>query len=151
MTGSKGIGKTTLCETLLEGCPVPGVRSYALRGPDGLPRTIVMEERTGPGRCTIGRRTAHGMEADTAALDTTGAAFLRAARLAEGEWAAVDEIGFLEEGSAHYREELLRLFGTKRVLAVLRKADTPLLHTLRTRPDVLVLDLDEPGWANTDD
>ena len=41
------------------------------------------------------------------------------------------------------KDELRRLFDDKRVLAAVRKADTPFLCELRARDDCLVLDLDE--------
>lgn len=59
----------------------------------------------------------------------------------------MDEIGFLEECSPAYQAALEELFDRKRVIAALRKADTPLLCRLRRRPDCLVLDLDLwPAW-----
>jgi nucleoside-triphosphatase THEP1 len=84
------------------------------------------------------------MAADVTAFGTVGAAILRTCTLCPDPWAAVDEIGCLEQASPRYQAALLELFDTKRVLAVLRKADTPLLCALRSRSDCLVLDLD--GW-----
>ena len=68
---------------------------------------------------------------------------MRDARLARGEWAVVDEIGFLEEASPRYLDELRRLFEEKRVLAAVRKAGTPFLRELCAREDCLLIDLDE--------
>ena len=83
------------------------------------------------------------MQPEKMALDTAAAAMLREARLASGEWVIVDEIGFLEECSEAYLDELRRLFDEKRVLAAIRKANTPFLCELRARGDCFVLDLDE--------
>ena len=143
LTGRKGAGKTTLLEALLDGAPVPGARSMPERGEDGLPARIVLSPRAGGESRVIGRRGAGAMQPDRGAFDTFGAAVLREARLAPGEWAAVDEIGFLEECSAAYLAELRRLFDEKRVIAAIRKADTPFLCELRARDDCLVIDLDE--------
>lgn len=147
MTGRKGCGKTTLIESLIGPEPLPGVRSAVERGPDGLPVLVALEERTGPGRCVIGRRTEGGMAAQVPALDGDGVRLLRRALAAPGEWVCVDEIGFLEESSLPYQQALWQLFEHKRVLAVLRKEELPFLRRLRGRADCLLLDLDEAeGW-----
>jgi len=81
-------------------------------------------------------------------LDETGTELLRQALAASGEWVCVDEIGYLEETSPAYQRALWELFEEKRVLAALRKADTPLICRLRERTDCLVLDLDDmEGWS----
>lgn len=148
LTGSKGIGKTTLFNALTEGHTLPGVTSCAIKGEDGLPISIKLSERLDGASAIIGRREpGQRMQADGHALDSAGVAMLRNACRAHGEWVAIDEIGFLEEASDAYKNALLQLFDQKRVLAVLRKADTDLLCALRARGDCLVLDLDEAeGW-----
>ena len=143
MTGGKGRGKTTLLDALLDGASLPGVRSEEERGADGLPVRIWLTERGTDRRCVVGRREGGPMLPDREAFDGEGAAMLHRARLAPGEWAAVDEIGFLESCSESYLAELRRLFDEKRVLAAIRKADTPFLCELRARDDCLVIDLDE--------
>lgn len=106
---------------------------------------MLLEERTGPGRWVIGRRAGEGMAPDLPALEAASAA-LAAAAAAPGEWAVVDEVGYLEQACPLYLARLRELFDKKRVLAVLRKADGPFLNELRARPDCLLLDLDElPG------
>lgn len=141
------MGKTTLLEALLENRPVPGVRSVVERGEDGKPRRIFLADRLGDGRYLVGQRENGPMEPVPAGF-VSGAAFLRAAAESPCGWAAVDEIGFLEECSPTYQAALEELFDRKRVIAALRKADTPLLCRLRRRPDCLVLDLDLwPAWA----
>lgn len=147
LTGSKQTGKTTLLEALLENRPVPGVRSVVERGEDGKPRHIFLADRLGDGRYLVGRRDTGPMEPVPAGF-ASGTAFLQAAAESPCPWAAVDEIGFLEECSPAYQAALEELFDRKRVIAALRKADTPLLCRLRRRPDCLVLDLDLwPAWA----
>ena len=125
MTGAKGRGKTTLLLALLDGAELPGVHSEAERGPDGLPVRIWLSELGTNRRCVVGRRDAGPMLPVPEAFDGEGAAMLRRARLAPGEWAAVDEIGFLEACSDAYLTQLRLLFDEKRVIAAVRKADTP--------------------------
>jgi len=47
----------------------------------------------------------------------------------------------LEQASARYQRALLELFARKRLLAVVRKGEAPLLRALLERKDCLVLDL----------
>lgn len=136
-----------MLEALLENRPVPGVRSVVERGEDGKPRHIFLADRLGDGRYLVGQRETGPMEPMPAGF-ASGTAFLQAAAESPCPWAAVDEIGFLEECSPAYQAALEELFDRKRVIAALRKADTPLLCRLRRRPDCLVLDLDLwPAWA----
>ena len=97
-------------ESLTEGAALPGVLSEVERGEDGLPVRVWLRERTGERVCLIGTRGAGVMCPHAAAFDTVGAQLVRDARLARGEWAMVDEIGFLEEASPRYLDELRRLF-----------------------------------------
>ena len=82
------------------------------------------------------------MEPEAGVLDTFGVQALRDAMEGKNRWAVVDEIGFLENSSPAYCRALEELFRKKRVLAALRKADSPLLCRLRSREDCLVIDLD---------
>ena len=61
-----------------------------------------------------------------------------------GEWAFIDEIGYLESGCPAYQDAIETLLAGKSVLAVLRKQDTPLLARLRAREDAFLVDLDHP-------
>lgn len=83
------------------------------------------------------------MEPVPGVLDTRGVELVRQVLETTGEWAVVDEIGFLEESSSAYQAALWKIFEQKRVLAALRKADLPFLNRLRGRKDCFVLDLDE--------
>lgn len=143
VTGKKGCGKTTLIESLTGLGQLPGVRSAVERGPDGLPALVALEERTGPGRCVIGRRIGGEMVAQVSALNAAGVQLLHRTLVAPGEWVCVDEIGFLEESSPLYQQALWQLFEHKRVLAALRKEELPFLCRLRDRTDCFLLDLDE--------
>lgn len=126
---------------------MPGVRSFLERGGGGMPVRVLLSDRQGGGLCVIGRREGDTMRPAAQALDGPGTELLRKALDAPGEWICIDEVGYLEEASPAYQQALWRSFEEKRVLAVLRKADTPLLRRLRDRKDCLVLDLDEmEGW-----
>lgn len=141
LTGSKGCGKTTLIHALTQGA-MPGVRSFLERDENGSPLRVLLSDWRGNGLCVIGQRQGDTMIPVTRTLDEAGAALLRSALTAPGHWICIDEIGYLEEASPIYQQALWRAFEEKRVLAALRKADTPLLRGLRGRRDCLVLDLD---------
>ena len=143
LTGYKRCGKTTLCNALVGERLLPGVRSRVIIGLDGQPSHVLLEERLGSCHCIIGRRYGMTMQADTSALNTIGVKMMDSIFQLSDEWVVVDEIGFLEQSAHLYQTALLRLFQTRRVLAVLRKSDTPFLHALRTRDDCTVLDIDE--------
>ncbi len=143
ITGSKSIGKTTLCEALIKGHSVPGLRSYAERSPDGTPSHIFLQERTGSRHCCIGTFSDGAMHPDAHAFDTIGVQLLADTEKNASPWAMVDEIGFLEQSSPNYLAQMEHLFDTRRVIAALRKANTPFLCKLRNRPDCFLLDLDE--------
>lgn len=143
ITGSKGIGKTTLLEHLCAGQAFPGVRSWAERAEDGTAFTVWLQDRA-TGRCAAAGRWQQGkMQPCPEAFETLGVQALRTAVSAAGEWAVVDEIGFLEQQCPAYGAALHKLFDTRRVIAVLRKQDLPLQQMLLSRPDVWVVDLDD--------
>lgn len=124
------------------------MRSFLEQDKSGAPRRVLLSDRQGNGLCVIGRREGDAMRPMTRALDGTGTELLRQALAAPGAWVCVDEIGYLEEASPAYQRALWELFEEKRVLAALRKADTPLIRRLRERTDCLMLDLDEMEGRN---
>ncbi len=151
LTGSRGAGKTTLLESLLPSGGLPGVRSFAVREGEGPPSCIIMEDRQSGERGVIGQFAEGKMQPCPQVLDTFGVSLLQKAISAPGEWAAVDEVGFLEGSSPAYCQALEELFAKKRVAAVLRKAPFPWLEKLCRREDCLLLDLDEERcWAVED-
>ncbi len=54
----------------------------------------------------------------------------------------MDEIGFLEEASALYKDTLWELFERKNVLAVLRKEELPFLNKIKSKSGCMLLELD---------
>lgn len=144
LTGSRGRGKTTLLEAMLQSRNIPGVRSFAVRK-DRLtpPEKIVLEDRLTGEQAVIGRFEDGKMVPQTDALESLGVQMLRRAASSRSDWVVVDEIGFLENSSPAYREALRELFVQKRVLAVLRKAETPFLNEIRANRNSFLFDLDD--------
>ena len=65
----------------------------------------------------------------------------------ESEWAVLDELGYLENSCPEFRQAVEALLDAKRVLAIVRKQDTPFLTALCARQDAFVVDLDDPAPA----
>lgn len=127
---------------------MPGVTTWAEPR-----RAVCLREETTGCETVIGRfdpalpGPENRMRPDTAALAGPGAAALRRCAAAAGEWAAVDEVGYLETTSPAYCDALRALFAQKRVLAAVRRQDLPFLRELCTRPDAFLVDLDAPFGA----
>lgn len=149
ITGSRGAGKTTLLEHLLQeglldGAEHAGVCSYAVRDDGGYATKVMLRDRCTGQEQPMAYGDGKGKpKADREVLDHFGTQALYRAAEALGSWAAVDEVGFLESASESYCAALVELFNHKRVAAVLRKANLPLICSLLKRSDALVFDLDE--------
>ena len=140
ITGQKRIGKSTLCDLLLEQKPFAGLQSYACWGSHPTPDRIEMRDLVTGEVFPIGTPGQGRMEPIPEALDGHAAAILR--KIPDGSDVMIDEVGYLESSCARYAKELERLFDRCTVIAALRKDHTPLLDWLRSRPDVFVWDLD---------
>lgn len=147
LTGGRGTGKTTRLRALagwLPG-PVPGITTTAV------PRQRVLLRENLTGACQpVGvfdpalPGPANRMRALPEGFAGFGAAALGRCADAPGDWATVDEIGYLEAGIPAYTAALEALFARKRVLAAVRRQDLPFLAALCARPDVFLVDLDAP-------
>ena len=147
ITGSRGVGKSTLAQqllSLLADGPVPGFATHVT------PQVCVTLQDLSTGRCsTIGQATQStlpglGMQCAEDGFLSVGIPTLQAATEAPCAWVVLDELGYLESGCAPFCTSVEALLDAKRVLAVLRKQDTPFLNRLRSRDDVFLLDLDAP-------
>ena len=144
LTGSRGSGKTTLLKALFpQECP--GLTTWAE-----------------PQKAVWLRETLTGTTVQVGAFDaslpgpgnqmvlvqdgfaTLGVQALEACMQADSEWVTIDEIGYLENQSTAYHEALHRLLADKRLAAVVRKQELPLVQTLCSRSDTFVVDLDAP-------
>lgn len=144
LTGGRGSGKTTLLRALFPD-PLPGITTWAV-----LREAVFLRENASAQAICIARydETRPGHEnkmvlcADV--LSSHGVAALLACADAPGEWATIDEIGYLEADCVAYQQALLSLFDRKRVAAVVRKQELPFLRSLCSREDAFVVDLDRP-------
>ena len=108
ITGQKRIGKSTLCDLLLEQKPFAGLQSYACWGSRPTPDRIEMRDLVTGEVFPIGTPGQGRMEPIPEALDSHAAAILR--KIPDGSDVMIDEVGYLESSCARYAKELERLF-----------------------------------------
>ncbi len=142
ITGGRGAGKTTLLWAL---CPeiLPGVTTWAVPGegvylrdnPTGRTVPIGIFDPNLPG--TEGK-----MRPVPEGFSGLGREALISAGEAPGEWASVDEIGYLESKAEDYLSALARLGERKRLILAVRKPDGALPEEIARDP--FTLDLDRP-------
>lgn len=145
LTGTRGIGKSTLLKKLVpQG--LPGLTTWAVPG-----QGVYLAENGTNHQAAIGIFDAQSnplMKTVPEGFLQLGIPALRHCQTGDGLWVSIDEIGFLETGCAEYRTALLDLFEKKQVIAVVRKQNTPFLTSLLSREDAFVIDLDAP-FGNT--
>lgn len=147
LTGSRGSGKTTrinqLCAKLpgIVTCAVPKTGVYMQEHPHGQQVQMGVYDPLLPG-------AQNKMRVCLDKLETQAVPMLRKLMKRTDAWVFIDEIGYLESDSESYLNALRELFAQKRVIAAVRKQDTPFLLELRARPDVFCVDLDAP-FGNT--
>ena len=145
LTGGRGSGKTTLLRALMPSlCPdAPMLLTAAVPG-----RWVEMRDAAGA-TAVIGRFDAalppgeNRMRPVPAGFAAVGLPALQR-MAAAGGWAVLDELGYLESGCTDFQQSVLDLLKVCRVLAVVRKQDTPFLRALCADPDAFVYDLDCP-------
>ena len=140
LTGTRGIGKSTLLNAAF-GAPTHGLVSRAVLPAGTPPPSHVMLTRTDTDESACIGRYKEKMTAVPEGF-ALGIQAIRDFLHSEETDFVIDEIGFLEESVPEYQDVLWELLDKKRVIAVLRKQDTPFLNRLFAREDALVVDLD---------
>ena len=144
LTGAHGSGKTTLLSELFPD-PLPGITTWAEPC-----KAVYMKDNVSGASVKIAgyddsiQGTKLKMVLCGEELTSFGVPALNRCIQNEWEWVSIDEIGFLEEPCENYKNAIRDLFDRKHVAAVVRKQDLPFLNELRERPDVFLVDLDQP-------
>ena len=150
LTGGRGTGKTTLLRALVPLlCPGAQEITTAAYPAD----RVEIRESVGGKIAVIGRFDPalppgeNRMRPVADGFLLLGVPALHRMAAGESEWAVLDELGYLENSCPEFRQAVEALLDAKRVLAVVRKQDTPFLTALCARQDAFVVDLDDPAPA----
>lgn len=144
LTGGRGSGKSTLFQGLLpmSGAAVPVLGTFARPGQgvflqsEGGSVPIGRYDATLPGTENKMRPVPEGMARFRQRLLELGGS--------DSDWAAIDELGYLEAGCEAVQRAVETLMERKRLLAVVRKQQLPFLERLCRHPDGYRIDLDRP-------
>lgn len=145
ITGSKGIGKSTLLKELLKDYDsYGGIITNLVMNENSLPKSVVLKDILDNNiNATIGKRFQNKMKPIIKGFEDTGADILNKYRNSNKDIIIIDEIGFLEIDAEKYQEEIFLCFKRKKVIAVLRKEDNPLIDKIKEIEDTFLIDLDE--------
>ena len=150
LTGGRGTGKTTLLRALVPLlCPGAQEITTAAYPAD----RVEIRESVGGKIAVIGRFDPalppgeNRMRPVADGVLLLGVPALHRMAAGESEWAVLDELGYLENSCPEFRQAVEALLDAKRVLAIVRKQDTPFLTALCARQDAFVVDLDDPAPA----
>lgn len=144
LTGGRGVGKTTCFSALLP-AGTPGLTTWAESQ-----RAAWMRDNLSGKTAQIGvfdesiPGTENRMKLCKEGFFELGISVVDRCIRSEGEWAGIDEIGYLECGCPEYCDAIRCLLENKRVVAVIRKQDKPFLLEMRNRDDAFCVDLDAP-------
>ena len=143
ITGSRGIGKSTLVrEILRDEDNYGGIRTKLIKEGD-LPREVILEDMEDKSKSwPIGKRIGQEMGPELSGFEDLGHSILKSLRKSDKDLIVIDEIGFLELGAENYQEEIMRCFRDKRLIAVLRKEPNPLINRIKSLENVFIVDLD---------
>lgn len=155
-TGEIGMGKSTALRRMLSllDARVQGIETYSPEPRGITPKRLYLRaygsSEQGQLLCVLPEGDKRGV---APAFDSLGAALLERAR-AQADMIVIDEIGRLEHSASAYHEALRAcLDGDKPVVGVIRKLKAPWADWIRSRGDVLLLEVTEdnrdvlPGLA----
>lgn len=145
ITGSIGIGKTTLLnEILKELSSVSGIRTWLdiIDEETGM-RDIVLSEIGENTVYRVASWNGERMEIIDDFFETTGSLILEEQLVNNSEIFLMDEVGPLEGKSKKFMKLLSKIFETKRVFAIMKKRASALNQILETNTDYFLIDLDD--------
>lgn len=157
ITGRPRVGKTTLIRRLAwalgnraGGFYTEEMPGEGVRGRRGF-RIVTLDGRTGT-LADVGIGTGphvgkYGV--NLADLESIGVAAIEEA-MRDKEWVVIDEIGKMEEFSERFRSAVTAaLKSDKRVIATIRRNDSPFTAGIKSRPDVRLIGLTVPNREAT--
>ena len=144
ITGSKGIGKTTLLKEILKDYDnFGGIRTYITREDDGLLETVILEDILDNNvNVIIGKRIDNIMNPVVEGFENVGLEILKKYNSSTKDTIIIDEIGFLELEAINYQIEILLLFEKKDMIVSLRKDNNSFINKIIRYKDTFLVDLD---------
>ncbi|NLY35851.1 MAG: AAA family ATPase [Tissierellia bacterium] len=144
ITGSKGIGKSTLLKEILKGhSRYGGIVTEIVIDRDSTDK-VILEDILNSSVCVdIGKKINNKMQPLIGGFEDTGALLLNRYRNSDRDLIVIDEIGFLEIEAKRYIKELFLCFEDKMVIAVLRKENNELINRIKKNEQTFLIDLDE--------
>lgn len=145
ITGSIGIGKTTLLNEILKDfSSVSGIRTWLdIIDEETGRRDIVLSEIGGNRIYRVACWNGERMEIIDDFFETTGSLILEEQLVNNSEIFLMDEVGPLEGKSKKFMKLLSKIFETKRVFAIMKKRASALNQILETNTDYFLIDLDD--------
>ncbi len=149
ITGSRGIGKTTLLNAILKHLKfsenydeIFGIITKLDTDDSGC-KKIILSSTTNDHWHTMAVFENGKPNINADAWNMIAVSCLKEVVALDSELIFIDEIGFVELGFELYLNEIARAFTKKRVIAVLRKMDSDFHIELKLRDDVYVIDMDD--------
>lgn len=138
LTGEPGVGKSTLLRKLMTDRKVCGfVTLKKERDPDGS-WPVYIGPATGGSQMLAARVRTDGAERFSDVFDSCGAELLR--DIPNDAVAVMDELGFLEDDAARFKENVLRVLTEgPHVIGVVKPRSTQFLDAVRAVPDTLIV------------
>ena len=145
ITGSKGIGKTTLLKEILKGYDnFGGIITYVRRDIEGFPETVILKDILDSNKSAIiGKRINNVMTPIVEGFEGQGLEILKKYNSSTKDTIVIDEIGFLELDAINYQTEILRTFKNKDTIVVLRKGNNYFINKIVRHDNTFLVDLDE--------
>lgn len=145
ITGSKGIGKSTLLKEILKDYDnYGGITTDLVISEDSLHKIVVLKDILDKDiNANVGERFHNKMKPILKGFEDMGVRILNKYRNSNKELIVIDEIGFLEVGAERYQGEIFLCFRDKRVIAILRKEDNLLINKIKEIEGTFLIDLDE--------
>ncbi len=147
ITGSKGIGKSTLLRQIIKSeSSYGGIITRLICDSNGHSKHVLLLDALDSRRVTkVGVINSIGTAMDPIiqGFEGLGREILCSYRRSNKDLIIIDEIGYMESKAIKYREEIHLCFDEKRVIAVLRKSSTPFLEEIRRIEDSFLVDLDD--------
>ena len=154
LTGEIKVGKSTIINKIIdeyfEDCVILGFKtlpfyeSDELKGyyiEDQFKKGVKHNERNIVGRVLEKEHRCYGIKNT---FENEGVDILNTALNIESDLILLDELGFFENDSEKFKKRIIEVFeSSKRVIGVLKKKDTEFLNSIKSRNDILIIEVDK--------